>query len=55
VEELAREFASGATPVAICARTIRAMRALGVRHFCICNLPMQDASAIVAAILEQAA
>jgi len=55
VEELVSEFTAGATPVEVCARTIREMRALGVRHFCICNLPMHDASAIVAAILEQAA
>jgi hypothetical protein len=30
------------------------MRSLGVRHFCICNLPMQDAWTTLAAILEQA-
>jgi len=30
------------------------MRSLGVRHFCICNLPMQNAWATVSAILEKA-
>jgi 5,10-methylenetetrahydrofolate reductase len=53
-EGLAREFASGATPVEICARTLRALRSLGVRHFCICNLPMHDASGTLSAILERA-
>jgi 5,10-methylenetetrahydrofolate reductase len=53
-EGLAREFASGATPVDICARTLRALRSLGVRHFCICNLPMHEASGTLSAILERA-
>lgn len=53
-EGLAREFSSGATPVDICARTLRALRSLGVRHFCICNLPMHDASGTLSAILERA-
>lgn len=50
VQALADEFASGATPEEICARTIRAIRALGVRHICICNLPMEGAPATLAAI-----
>jgi 5,10-methylenetetrahydrofolate reductase len=50
VAGLVAEFASGAPPEEICARTIRAVRALGVRHICICNLPMDDASAALAAI-----
>jgi 5,10-methylenetetrahydrofolate reductase len=50
VAGLAAEFASGAPPEEICARTIRAVRALGVRHICICNLPMDDASTALAAI-----
>ena len=54
VEELAREFAAGATAIEVCARTVRAMRSLGVRHFCICNLPMHEASSILPAILERA-
>ena len=53
-ERLLKEFASGATAVDICTRTLVAMRALGVRHFCICNLPMQDAWSTLSAIREAA-
>jgi hypothetical protein len=53
VEGLAEEFASGASPVDVCARTIRAMMSLGVRHFCVCNLPMQNAAATLSAILDR--
>ncbi|HLG55747.1 MAG TPA: hypothetical protein VI485_10480 [Vicinamibacterales bacterium] len=53
VQGLIDEFAAGATPTDICVRTIRAMMSLGVRHFCICNLPMQDASGTLAAIRER--
>jgi 5,10-methylenetetrahydrofolate reductase len=54
VEGLLNDFASGATAVDVCALTLRALRSLGVRHFCICNLPMHDASDTLAAILEKA-
>ena len=54
VDGLVQEFGAGATPVDVCARTIRAMRSLGVRHFCICNLPTQDAWATLSAILHKA-
>jgi hypothetical protein len=54
IEGLLNEFGSGSTAVDVCARTLRAVRSLGVRHFCICNLPMQDASATLSAILEKA-
>jgi len=54
VEGLVKEFASGATAVDVCAGTLRAMRALGVRHFCICNLPMHDAASTLAAIVDKA-
>ena len=50
VNALTAEFAAGASPEEICARTIRAIRALGVGHICICNLPMEDASATLAGI-----
>jgi 5,10-methylenetetrahydrofolate reductase len=50
VSGLSTEFAAGASPEEICARTIRAVRALGVRHICICNLPMEDASTGLGAI-----
>jgi hypothetical protein len=53
-KELTEEFGAGLPAVEVCARTIRAMRSLGVRHFCICNLPMQDAWSTLSAILEQA-
>ena len=40
VAALAAEFAAGATPVDVCARTLRAMMEVGVRHFYISNLPL---------------
>ena len=51
---LVDEFGAGLTAVDVCARTLQAMRSLGVRHFCICNLPMQDAWTTLSAILEKA-
>jgi 5,10-methylenetetrahydrofolate reductase len=54
LDGLAQEFASGATALDICARTVRALRALGVRHFLVCNLPMRGAWATLSAILEKA-
>ena len=53
VEALAAEFAAGATPVDVCARTLRAMMDVGVRHFYISNLPLLGASATLNAILER--
>lgn len=53
-EALAAEFAAGATPVEICARTLRAMMDVGVRHFYISNLPLLRASSTLNAILERA-
>ena len=50
IQGLIDEFATGASAVDVCARTIRALRAEGVRHVCICNLPMHDAAGILAAI-----
>ena len=52
-ESLAAEFAAGATPVDICARTLRAMMDVGVRHFYISNLPLLRASSTLNAILER--
>ena len=52
-EGLAAEFAAGATPVDICARTVRAMIDIGVRHFYISNLPLLHASSTLNAILER--
>ena len=53
MEGLRQEFASGASAIDICARTLQAMRSLGVRHFCVCNLPTQDAWSTLSAILEK--
>ena len=52
-DALAAEFAAGATPIDICARTVRAMLDVGVRHFYISNLPLLRASSILSAILER--
>jgi 5,10-methylenetetrahydrofolate reductase len=54
VDELRAEFASGATPVDVCARTIRTLLDLGVRHFYISNLPLRRTAQILNAILETA-
>jgi hypothetical protein len=53
VEELAREFARTPDPVEVCARTLRAMIALGARHFYISNLPIGRASQTLAAIVAR--
>jgi hypothetical protein len=52
-EGLAAEFASGASPVDVCARTLRAMMDIGVRHFYISNLPLARATSTLHAILER--
>jgi hypothetical protein len=54
-EGLTREFAAGATPVEICARTIRAMREVGARHFYVSNLPLGKAQTTLEAMVKQAA
>jgi hypothetical protein len=53
VEALGREFAAGASPVEVCARTIRAVMDLGARHFYVSNLPLGRAEATLAAILDR--
>jgi 5,10-methylenetetrahydrofolate reductase len=53
IQGLIDEFAAGATAADVCARTIRALRAEGVRHICICNLPMHDASGVLTAITSR--
>ena len=53
VEPLAAEFAAGATAVDVCARTLRAMMDIGVRHFYISNLPLMGAASTLNAILER--
>ncbi len=52
-EELTREFAAGESPDAVCARTIRTLRAAGVRHFYVSNLPLGRARQTLARVLEQ--
>ena len=53
VDGLSREFAAGATPVDICARTLRAMIDVGARHFYISNLPLHSAAATLSEILDR--
>lgn len=53
VEGLRAEFAAGATPVEICARTVRAMMDLGARHFYLSNLPLSKAAVTLTQILER--
>ena len=51
-EELSGEFAAGATPDEICARSIRALTDAGVRHFYISNLPIGRAALTLTRILS---
>ena len=53
VANLTREFATGATPDEICARTIRTMIDAGARHFYISNLPVGRAQAVLGSIRER--
>ena len=53
IDALAREFADGATPADISARTMRAMMDVGARHFYISNLPLFDAASTLTAILDK--
>jgi hypothetical protein len=52
-EALIAEFAAGATAVDVCARTLRSMMDIGVRHFYISNLPLARATSTLHAILER--
>ncbi len=54
VEELQREFAAGATPIDVCARTIRFLIDAGARHFYVSNLPARKAASTLNTILEKA-
>jgi hypothetical protein len=51
VEELIAEFEGGATPVEVAARTIRALKQHGARHFYVSNLPLATAEQTLDAIL----
>jgi 5,10-methylenetetrahydrofolate reductase len=52
-EELTREFAGGATPEDVCAKTIRTLIDVGAKHFYISNLPVLRAQQVLASILEK--
>jgi hypothetical protein len=52
-EELSAEFAAGASPEDVCARTIRELRAAGARHFYISNLPLPRAALTLGRILAK--
>lgn len=54
VDALVEEFESGATPEQVCARTLRTLRAAGVRHFYISNLPLTNTDAVLQRILNEA-
>lgn len=51
VDELRQEFAAGATPEAVCARSIRELTAAGATHFYVSNLPIGRAAGTLQAIL----
>jgi len=53
-EALSAEFAAGASPIEICARTIRALADAGARAFYISNLPLVRTQATLKAILDAA-
>jgi hypothetical protein len=53
-EGLAREFAAGATPDEVCARTIRALRSAGIRRFYVSNLPIGKARQTLERVLQLA-
>ena len=53
VEGLTREFAGGATPEDVCAKTIRTLMDVGARHFYISNLPVLRAQHVLADILAK--
>ena len=54
IDELRAEFAGGATPVDVCARSIRELRGLGVRHFYVSNLPLARTAHVLRTILDRA-
>jgi 5,10-methylenetetrahydrofolate reductase len=53
VAELTRDFKEGAAPEDLCARTIRTLMDIGVRHFYISNLPVARAQHVLVSILEK--
>ena len=53
VDALKEEFAAGATADDVCARSLRALAGVGVRHFYISNLPLGRAAATLRRILDR--
>ncbi|HMF94170.1 MAG TPA: hypothetical protein VKE96_07750 [Vicinamibacterales bacterium] len=53
IDGLTRDFAAGATPEEVCARTIRALIDTGARHFYISNLPIGRAQQVLTTIVEK--
>ncbi len=51
---LVREFDEGASPEEVCARTIRALTALGARRFYVSNLPLRRTQETLGRIMESA-
>jgi 5,10-methylenetetrahydrofolate reductase len=54
VEALKQEFAQGATPIDVCARTIRFLIDAGARHFYVSNLPGKKTAGTLNTILDRA-
>ena len=54
VAELTREFGDGASADEVCARSIRALRAAGVRHFYVSNLPLGRAATTLQRVMSLA-
>ena len=52
VDGLRAEFAAGATPDSVCARSIRELTASGVKHFYVSNLPVGRAASTLARVLK---
>ena len=53
VDELRAELGAGATPEQVCARSIRELTAVGVRHYYVSNLPVNRAAQTLKRILDQ--
>lgn len=54
VDQLKAEFAAGATPIDVCARTIRFLIDAGEKHFYVSNLPSKKTADTLKTILEKA-
>jgi hypothetical protein len=52
--ELIREFEAGLSPEDLCARTVKALKKLGIRNIYLSNLPLREAGGIVDRVLLRA-